>query len=183
MYHFSQEVGPVDLSTVVPSATNKLTLPAAKWGVEGGETPVTMTRYYTNTRDVWVEPTTGVVVKGGEQLHQYYARNADEPEIDVLKDNIVFDENTIESQAEIAKDGMDQLSLLGRTLPIILGILGVILLVVGILLGIRGGRGRQKTTPAHATSPSGGGARCCCSPETRDWTKDKTDEIPRPGSQ
>lgn len=182
VYHFSQEVGPIDLSTVVPSATNKLTLPAAKWGVEGGETPVTMTRYYTNKRDLWVEPTTGVVVKGGEELHQYYSRNADQPEVDVLKDNIVFDENTIESQAEIAKDGMDQLSLFARTLPIILGILGVILLVVGILLGIRGGRGRQGAAAAAATSPSGGAGNAAA-PQTRDWTKDKTDEIPRPGSK
>ncbi|HEY5856000.1 MAG TPA: DUF3068 domain-containing protein [Aldersonia sp.] len=182
VYHFSQEVGPIDLYSVVPSATNRLSLPAAKWGVEGGETPVTMTRWYTNKRDVWVEPTTGVVVKGAEVLHQYYARNADQPEVDVLKDTLTFDENTIESQAEIAKDGMDTLSLFGRTLPIILGILGVILLVVGVLLGIRGGRGRQGATPAHAAPSPSGGASAAAPPQSRDWTKDKTDEIPRPGS-
>ena len=167
---------------MVPSPTNKLTLPAAKWGVEGGETPVTMTRYYTNTRDIWVEPETGVVVKGGEQLHQYYARSADKPEIDVLKAQHRRSTRTRSSpRPRSAKDGMDKLSLCGRTLPIILGILGVIVLIVGILLGIRGGRGRQDSTPAHATSPSGGGA--AAAPQTRDWTKDKTDEIPRPGSQ
>ena len=44
-----------------------------------------MTRWYTNVRDLWVEPKTGVVVKGQEQLHQYYGRNKDSVDVEVLK--------------------------------------------------------------------------------------------------
>src|SRR6478752_2542510 len=48
VYHYSQTIAPVDLSKVVNSPTNKLTLPAETWGVPGGTLPVTMTRWYTN---------------------------------------------------------------------------------------------------------------------------------------
>lgn len=79
VYHFQQSVPATSLWDVVQAPTNRLSLPAAKWGVEGGETPVTMTRFYTNTRDIWVEPKTGTVIKGSEQIHLYYARSADKP--------------------------------------------------------------------------------------------------------
>ena len=105
---------------MVSSPTNKLTLPAAKWGVPGGTLPVTMTRWYTNVRDLWVEPETGVIVKGQEQLHQYYARNGDKPEIDRPEGETAFNENTIEyaGRAGQGRHGQDQ-SLFGRTVPIV----------------------------------------------------------------
>ena len=43
VYKYEQTIAPVDLSSVVNIPTNRVTLPAATWGVEGGETPVTMT--------------------------------------------------------------------------------------------------------------------------------------------
>ncbi|WP_454199852.1 DUF3068 domain-containing protein [Nocardia sp. Marseille-Q1738] len=149
VYHFQMSVPATNLSDVVQSPTNRLTLPAAKWGVEGGETPVTMNRYYTNTRDLWVEPATGTVVKGGEQLHLYYSRTADKPEVTALKSHIVFDENTVESQISVAKENIDKLALYGRIMPIVLGVLGVIALIAGVFLGVRGG-------PAPAPARSGG---------------------------
>ncbi|WP_040784743.1 DUF3068 domain-containing protein [Nocardia pneumoniae] len=149
VYHFQMSVPATNLWDVVQSPTNRLSLPAAKWGVEGGETPVTMTRYYTNTRDLWVEPQTGTVVKGGEQLHLYYSRTADKPEVTALKSHIVFDENTVESQISVAKENIDKLSLYGRIMPIVLGVLGVIALIAGVFLGVRGG-------PAPVPARSGG---------------------------
>ncbi|MBA8959080.1 MULTISPECIES: DUF3068 domain-containing protein [Rhodococcus] len=184
VYHYNQTIEPVDLSKVANLPTNKLTLPADTWGVPGGTLPVTMTRWYTNVRDVWIEPQTGVAIKGQEQVHQYYARNKDKPEVDVLKATLPFDEETIESQAEQARDGIDQLSLIGRTIPIIAGILGVIALIAGIVLGLRGGKGRQ---PAHTAGddypPSDGGRhvdldKSEAPTEQHDWTTDKTEEIP-----
>ncbi|MFG3616596.1 DUF3068 domain-containing protein [Nocardia exalbida] len=147
VYHFQMSVPATSLWDVVQAPTNRLSLPAAKWGVEGGDAPVTMTRYYTNTRDLWVEPKTGTVVKGGEALHLYYSRTADKPEVTALKSHIVFDENTIESQLSVAKENIDKLSLYGRVMPIILGVLGVIALIAGVVLGIRGG---SAPTPARA---------------------------------
>nr|WP_296769987.1 DUF3068 domain-containing protein [Rhodococcus sp. (in: high G+C Gram-positive bacteria)] len=181
VYKYEQTVGPVDLSGVVNLPTNKVTLPASTWGVEGGDTPVTMTRYYENTRSVWVEPETGVVVKGEEQIHQYYSRTAGTAEVDVLNAPITFDENTIEYQIQQAKDGQDKLSLFGRTIPIIAGILGVIALIAGVILGLRGGRG-SNGQPARTGAPretDGGGGAAHTDTRGRDWTTDQTEVIPR----
>ncbi|MEC3958269.1 DUF3068 domain-containing protein [Nocardia sp. CDC153] len=156
VYHFQMTVPVTDLSTVANSPTNKLTLPAAKWGVDG-DGDVTMARYYTNVRDLWVEPETGTVIKGQEQIHLFYARSGDKPEVTALKSTLVFDENTIESQISVAKDNMDKLSLYGRILPIILGVLGLIFLIVGILFGILGKNDNGPTVVRRsAPAPSGG---------------------------
>lgn len=156
VYHFQQTIPVTDLSTVVNSPTNKLALPAEKWGVDGGDTPITMTRFYTDTRDVWVEPKTGTVIKGGEQIHQFYARDAAKPEVTVLNAHLVFDENTIESQISVAKTNIDKLSLYGRTLPIVFGILGAIALIAGLVIGLLGGNGNGGT-PVRRVSPAAGG--------------------------
>ncbi|MGV9663377.1 DUF3068 domain-containing protein [Nocardia niigatensis] len=158
VYHFQQSVPVTDLSTVANSPTNKLTLPAEKWGVEG-DGDVTMARFYTNTRDLWIEPQTGTVIKGQEQIHLFYARSGDKPEVTALKSTLVFDENTIESQISVAKDNMDKLSLYGRILPIILGVLALVFLIVGLLLGLLGKNGNGRTPVRRvAPAPSGGPA-------------------------
>ena len=179
VYKYEQTVGPVDLSGVVNLPTNKVTLPASTWGVEGGEAPVTMTRWYENTRSVWVEPETGVVVKGDEQIHQYYSRTAGTSEVDVLKAPISFDENTVEYQIQQAKDGQDKISLFGRTIPIIAGILGVIALIAGVLLGLRGGSTRQPARSGGPRPTNDGGGSAPAEPRNRDWTTDQTEVIPR----
>ncbi|PTR23518.1 Protein of unknown function (DUF3068) [Rhodococcus sp. OK519] len=177
VYHYNQKIEPVDLSKVVPSApTNKLTLPAKTWGVPGDDQPVTMIRWYQNERDVWVDPITGVVIQGQEKLYQYYARDKAKPEVTVLKATLPFDESTIEYQIGQAKDGQDKLSLFGRTLPIVAGILGAISLIAGIVLGLRGGRGNKGATAGGpANPPSGSGT---APTGDRDWTTDKTEEFP-----
>lgn len=205
VYHFRQEIGPVDMSEADPSVpTYKLSLPASTWGVGEGDEPVTMTRWYNNVRDLWVDPVTGVVVKGQEHQDQYYAREADNPEVTVLDVVLPFDDETVEYQVGQAKDGQDTIALFGRTLPIVLGILGVILLIVGFVLGLRGGNGgnRRAATEsgpapagpaAAAAAPAAGTKRDYTDdrteviprtevepdPQTRDWTTDETQEIPR----
>ncbi|MFE9785941.1 DUF3068 domain-containing protein [Nocardia salmonicida] len=165
VYHFQMTAPVTSTWDVVQSPTNRLTLPAAKWGVEGGDTPVTMTRYYTNVRDLWVEPETGTVIKGGESIHLFYARSGDKPEVTALKSHLVFDEATVESQIAIAKENTDKLSLFGRVVPIVFGVLGVLALLAGLFLGLRGGGApahasprRTRPTPAPTAAPDGSAA-------------------------
>ncbi|WP_336084550.1 DUF3068 domain-containing protein [Nocardia sp. SSK8] len=143
VYHFQQTIPVTNMWDVTPAATHRLTLPAFKWGLEGEE-PVTMTRFYTNTRDVWVEPKTGAVLKGGEQLHLFYGRSADQVDVTALKSHLVFDQPTIDAQMEVTQKSLDKLSLFGTTLPIILGIVGAIALIGGIVLGILSARTRGR---------------------------------------
>lgn len=146
VYHFQQTIPATDMWEVVKSPTHKLTLPAAKWGVEG-EGEVTMTRYYTNVRDVWVEPQTGTVIKGGEQLHLYYGRSADKVEVTALQGTLIFDEKTVDDQMAVAQESIDKLALFGRTLPIVFAIVGVLAILGGIFLGVRGGSGKSYDPP------------------------------------
>ncbi|MQY27245.1 DUF3068 domain-containing protein [Nocardia aurantia] len=154
VYHFHQQVPATDLSKVVNSPTNKLTLPAAKWGLDE-EGDVTMSRFYANTREVWVEPQTGTIIDGSEALNFFYARSADKPEVTALKSTLKFDENTIDSQIKVAKDNIDKLSLYSRILPIIFGIVGAIALIAGIVLGLLGERGGRtgRAVPAGRHTP------------------------------
>ncbi|WP_446223651.1 DUF3068 domain-containing protein [Nocardia sp. IBHARD005] len=156
VYHFQQTIPVTNMWDVVPAATNKLTLPAAKWGLPGEE-PVTMTRFYTNTRDVWVEPRTGAVLKGGEKIHLYYGRSAEQVDVTALKSHIVFDEPTIEAQMAVTKESLDKLDLYGKTLPIILGIAGAIALIAGAVLGFLSGGSTSRRTidpPTERIRPS-----------------------------
>ncbi|MFD3510049.1 DUF3068 domain-containing protein [Nocardia sp. NPDC058666] len=145
VYHFRQTIPVTNMWDVVAAPTNKLALPAAKWGLEGTD-PVTMTRFYTNTRDLWVEPRTGAVLKGGEKIHLYYGRSANQVDVTALKSHIVFDEATIDAQMAVTQESLDKLDLFGKTLPIVLGILGVLLLIAGAVLGFL-----SSGTPARST--------------------------------
>jgi hypothetical protein len=167
VYHFQQKIPPSDLSKVVSSPTNQLTFPASKWGVPGGNTNITMDRYYTNTRDVWVEPETGTIIKGSEQIHMYYARSADKPEVTALQSTLVFDDNTVNSQISIAKQNMDKISMYGRTLPIILGVIGVIALAVGLVLGLRGNGNEKPGRLVKPKNPKGTSAAAADAPAAR----------------
>ncbi|MFE7722503.1 porin PorA family protein, partial [Nocardia rhizosphaerihabitans] len=91
---------------------------------------------YTNTRDLWVEPRTGAVLKGGESIHLYYGRSANQVDVTALKSHLVFDEETIDAQMAVTQESLDKLDLFGKTLPIILGILAAILLIAGAVLGV-----------------------------------------------
>ncbi|KAA0017390.1 DUF3068 domain-containing protein [Antrihabitans cavernicola] len=180
VYHFHQKTPIVDLSKVVNLPTNKLSLPADKWGVPGGAEPVTMTRWYQNERDYYIEPKTGVVIRGREQVHQFYARSADKPEVTVLKADFDTDQNTINFQLKEAKDGIDKLSLYGRIIPIILGILGALSLLAGLALGFLGGRRKTASASGYGSlppEPTTGTARVSDTPGNRDWTTDKTEVI------
>ncbi len=182
VYHFSQNVGPVDLQEAVGGVGNEVTVPASAIGLgpepadeesedaegdqdaeapaedgeegaegeeaeEADEPEVTVTRFYTNERNLYVEPTTGVIVRGSEKIHQYFAETADAPEanrIDALNvtnpEGLTFDQETIDFQIEQAEDGISQIRLLTRIVPIVLGVVGVIFIVGGLLWGTRAGR-------------------------------------------
>ena len=184
-YEFKQEIGPIDMWASIrdhfasisegydPAVESVLAsyrregMTAGQWGLDGDpERPVDMRRFYTNTRTVWVNPQTGQIINGGENIYQFFAEDqaeADaffndkarmeaekaEPARTAVRFEAGWNEETVQTTGAAAQDSSDTLNTFGRIVPAILGILGVLALAGGIVLGLRGGtaggRGRRTT--------------------------------------
>lgn len=90
--------------------------------------------WYTNTRTVWVEPRTGVIVKGNEQNRTTLRNSAGEDKVTVIQFDLTFDEPTQKQQADLAKDGISQIRLVTVWLPLLCLLLGVILVAAGAVI-------------------------------------------------
>ncbi len=84
---------------------------------------------YNDTRTVWVEPQTGVIVKGVEREVQTLADGTL-----ALDTTLTFEDSAIDYQSNYAKGKIDDLRKAGVYLPIIAGVVGLIALIGGILL-------------------------------------------------
>lgn len=151
VYHFRSVIERYDLRRTTTSPINTVTLPAAKWGL-GGDEPVTMTRWYSNTREIYVEPRSGSLVGGAEQPYQYFARDAARPEVTVLKASFALTEAGRVEQLSRARDAAQKLELLGRA-PVIAGVVAVVALSGGTVLAVSSARGRGDASVR--TAPSG----------------------------
>ena len=164
-YEFVGEVPETDVSGL-PNAQGEaplgtmLTMPASWWGISGrGISPrdqITMHRYATATRHVFVEPETGTIVDGLEDQHQYFRspdQSADTPapirdfRMDVLKARFKWSDQTVSNQTAKADHYVGLLKLGGFWLPLILGIVGVLLLALWAFLFWRNRRQGDDTTP------------------------------------
>lgn len=175
-YEFKQELGPIDMWTSIrdhfaeisdgydPAVESILAsyrregMTAGQWGVEGDpEREVDMRRFYTNTRTVWVNPATGQIINGKEDIFQFFAEDqaeADaffndktrveeekaEPTRTAVRFESGWNQETQDGTLAAAQDSADTLNTFGRVVPLVLGILGVLSLIGGAVLGLRGGR-------------------------------------------
>jgi Porin PorA len=103
---------------------------------------------YTNTRTVWVEPTTGVIVDGSENLNQVLTGRASLDPSSELRDPALagltalqgllsFTDPTIKSQAKLATDNLPKIHAVRLYLPIGALVLGLISLIAGLVLSRR----------------------------------------------
>lgn len=84
---------------------------------------------YSDTRTVWIEPLTGVIVKGVEEQKRNF------PDGSVALDStLTFDQPSIDYQAKQAKDGRSKLGMVSVTLPLICLLIGLAALVGAFLL-------------------------------------------------
>jgi hypothetical protein len=94
---------------------------------------------YSDTKDVWIEPTTGVIIKVRDQQHKVL-EDANGKSIQVLLDgDFITEDASVKAAVDSAKSNTSQLKLLGIYLPVTLGIVGLVLLIVGFLLLRSGG--------------------------------------------
>lgn len=103
----------------------------------GGDATFVAPRFYENYRVLFVEPITGQVVDGYEDQKQTFRGPDGTDKITIIEAKIGFTEENKASAVEEAKKNSAALGLLANTVPLVAGVLGAVLLVVGLLLGRR----------------------------------------------
>ena len=143
----------------------QMEIPATKIGVldvpgnlVGSTAPdVKADRYYKNTRTVWVEPKTGVILKGQEAQSQTLRDAAGTDRVTLFAATLTFDQQTIDEAVSLAKDSISKINLVSTIAPLVVGVLGVILVVVGLFLALRGGSTGESsyrpTKPSDTKTP------------------------------
>jgi hypothetical protein len=125
---------------------------------------------YTNTRTVWVEPTTGVIVKGQEQLKQVLTGRESlnpsskvvEPKlanIVALEGTLTFTDDTVKLQAQLADDNLSKIKLVRLWLPLIALIVGLIALGLGIWWFVHNRRQPDGVAAGSDRRPDSGAGR------------------------
>jgi hypothetical protein len=114
---YTQQEIPASLANDDPSATGN----------------VTVDRVYENTRTLWVEPNTGIIVKGEEVLNTRFQKDGQDV-VTLQKGTIGYDEATVRANAEDAGDKGGSLKLVRSTLPLVFTVVGVLALVGGFLV-------------------------------------------------
>ncbi|MEU7901450.1 DUF3068 domain-containing protein [Actinoplanes sp. NPDC049118] len=94
---------------------------------------------YSNTRTIWVEPVSGVFIKGQEVQKKTLVPNTGAP-TGLLEASFVYTDKTVSNNVQSAGDTKSQVLLISRYLPIGLAVLGAVLLIVGLILVTTGRR-------------------------------------------
>lgn len=90
---------------------------------------------YSTEKEIWVDPATGSIVKQAQ--HEVRTLPNGDPVLDL---QLAFTDEQVSSNIESAKESGGRLDLIGRTVPLVAGVLGILLLVVGTVLFMRGRR-------------------------------------------
>jgi Porin PorA len=100
---------------------------------------IRVSQYYENTRTVWVEPYSGIIVKGQEEQNQTL-RSSDGREVaTAFRGTLAFTDATTKAAAKDAKDARSKLRLVKTVGPAVLITLGVLLTLAGLALTLLGG--------------------------------------------
>jgi hypothetical protein len=108
--------------------------------------------FYTDTRTVWVEPKTGVIVKGNEQNKTTLRDSSGQDKATVLQFDLTFDDATQRSQAKLAKDNITKIDLVTIWAPLLGLLLGLILVVAGLIIMRAADRSRP-ASPSQDEEP------------------------------
>jgi uncharacterized membrane protein len=137
VYRFEQHFSGVPLETVNVS------------GAQAGDptrTLVPATLTYANDRTLWVEPRTGIIIKGAENQTQVLQTSNGRPVLTGFRGQLVWDDATVRKNADDASGAARQLGLAQTGLPVGALVVGVALIIVGSVLLAR--RSSHPTGPA-----------------------------------
>ncbi len=134
VYRYVQRINPTKVAT--------LTAPASFFGIDkSGD--VKIDEIYSNTRTLWVDPITGVVIRGQED--QYTTGEYQGKKVATLTDAVVgYTNRTITDNVDTYKAKGQMLQIVQTWLPLFGSILGILLMIAGILLVVRSGSPRRR---------------------------------------
>ncbi len=131
----------VFVSDVPPTRLGTLSLPGFLVGRSDQKT-VSAARFYRATTTLWVEPTTGAILKAGQASKHWVADDRGAPLLVLADVNVINDRPSVRSVVDQVKSRVWLLKLVSRWLPVAGPVLGVILIGLWFLLMRRSDRRR-----------------------------------------
>ncbi len=131
---------------IEPTKTGTIAVPGELLGVDDKPT-VVADRIYSNTRSFKVEPVTGVIIVGGETQDGYLELDGERVLTTTSASLQYTDENTANTVDEY-KGKASLLKAVQTTFPLVGGIVGILLLVLGFVMVMRQGR-REEARGEH----------------------------------
>ena len=124
VYRFEQQIPATTVATI--------NAPASIFGIDE-EGDVALDRVYSNTRTLWIEPETGVIIRGQED--QLTVAEYDGEQVATLTDVVIgYNPETISDNVDTYSALSTQLKVIRIWVPLVGGIVGLLLLVVGLVL-------------------------------------------------
>lgn len=123
------------VQTIEPTQIGELEVPGDLVG--STDDSFVAPRFYSNTQTMWVDPTTGSIVKGISQQKQALRGPDGTDQVTIIEAEIGTAPAEVTSGVEDAKQLGGLIKTLQTTVPLIALILGLVLLVVGFLMARR----------------------------------------------
>jgi hypothetical protein len=139
--------------TIAPEALSAIEAPRSLFE-EGAAGNVTATEVYSNTRTLWVEPVTGVLIDGNEEVNTVYEAEGYEPVAKTVG-TIGFDDDTVNKNAKAWGDKARLLSFIDDWLTWVGLGLGLLLIGLGayLLLSPETDGADGEATPTERRAP------------------------------
>jgi hypothetical protein len=116
-----------------PAQIGTLTVPGDLVG-QPQNASVTLPEYYADVTTEYVDPITGAPVEGLSNQHLYLQNSSGGVALNLVKANFATTPATVASIVHTAKTDDNEIDILSFIVPVITGIVGVILLIIGLLL-------------------------------------------------
>jgi hypothetical protein len=132
---------------VAPTQNGTQTVPGSL--VNQSAASVTLPQFYEVHSTYWIDPVTGALLNV-TQNEKLTLRNTDgSTALSLLSANLVANQASIDGLVAIDNNQLTKASLVGTLLPLIAGIVGLLLLIIGLVVGRRPERGAEAAPSRH----------------------------------